>query len=172
MRDSRLRSTCGNLPPELLAVVGGAGARVCFEEVGEGAIEAKAIGATIKAVDKIRDLRKFSRRNLRGISKKAKWSKSIQNVDGPGIRDHFGKHGDEVGATNLREYDMSARLTINRGKRFKFRDRQTGKPRIGYWDKDTKHFTSTNQYRKQMCIHTHFLMTLKQIKALPGFTWY
>ena len=72
-----------------------------------------------------------------GTAKNAKWNKARQNVDGPGLRDHFEKHGSQVGANSVKEYDISARTTIQNGRKFTYRDRYTNKPRVGYYDPET-----------------------------------
>jgi RHS repeat-associated protein len=104
-----------------------------------------------------------------GIAKKAKWVRSRQGVEGPGLRGHFGKHGSQVGARNARDYDMSARRTIQNGRRFAYRDRSSGERRVGYWDPDTGFFTATSQTRRTPTIMTHFPETWENLRKLPGF---
>ena len=104
------------------------------------------------------------------VAKNAKWQKSKQGVEGPGLRDHFAKHGDQVGAKNVRGYDQSARQTIRNGREFTYRDRGTGKKRVGYYDSDTGLFTATSQNGKTPIIHTHFKESWDNLRKLPGFS--
>lgn len=104
-----------------------------------------------------------------GIAKKAKWATALMGEDGPGLRDHFVKHGEQVGARTAREFDQSARLAIQNGRRFKYRDRYTNEPRVGYWDSARGLFTATSQTRKTPAILTHFPETWKNLRKLPGF---
>ncbi|MEO0685020.1 MAG: RHS repeat-associated core domain-containing protein [Cyanobacteria bacterium J06649_11] len=114
----------------------------------------------------------FGSVRLFGIAKKAKWVKAIQGVEGPGLRNHFAKHGSQVGATSARAYDISARTTIQNGRRFKYRDRSSGDFRIGYFDSQTGFFTATSQSRRTPTIFTHFPETWENLRKLPGFTTY
>jgi hypothetical protein len=104
------------------------------------------------------------------VAREAKWVKARQGVEGPGLRGHFGKHGEDVGARTAREFDESARETIRRGKRFSYRDRATNEPRVGYFDPDTGLFTATSQTRKTPAILTHFPETWERLTDFPGFT--
>ncbi|WP_241228060.1 RHS repeat-associated core domain-containing protein, partial [Pectobacterium wasabiae] len=103
-----------------------------------------------------------------GVSKNAKWNKSRQGVDGPGLRDHYAKHGDQVGANTVREYDFSARTTIQDGREFTYR--YTNKPRVGYYDPNTGLFTATSQTGKTPTILTHFPDSWENLRKLPGFS--
>ena len=76
-------------------------------------------------------------KSLKGVSKNAKWVSVKQGDKGVGLRNHFGKHGDQVGVKSSREFDLSSRLTINNGRKFKYRDPSSNQIRIGYWDKST-----------------------------------
>ena len=117
-------------------------------------------------------LRRRHRSGIRftGTAKQARWAEPVINERGPGIRDHFGKHGDQIGASNLREYDISARLTIQNGRRFSYRDPTTNDPRIGYWNSATGLFTATSQTRRQPVILTHFPLSWQKIRKFPGFS--
>ncbi|MAW79313.1 MAG: hypothetical protein CMI63_03675 [Parvularcula sp.] len=115
----------------------------------------------------------FRSRHFTGVAKQAKWQKSRQGVDGPGLRGHFKKHGDDIGVKNAKQYDISARDTIQNGKKFKYRDRSTDEQRIGYFNEGTGLFTATSQLGKKPRIHTHFRPEggLDELRRLPGFTW-
>ena len=105
-----------------------------------------------------------------GVAKNAKWNKSRQGVEGPGLRDHYAKHGDQVGAGSVREYDFSARTTIQDGRKFTYRDRYTNKPRVGYYDPNTGLFTATSQTGKTPTILTHFPESWDNLRKSPGFS--
>jgi hypothetical protein len=75
-----------------------------------------------------------------------------------------------VGVRTAREYDESARLTIQVGRRFTYRDRSSGELRVGYWDASTGLFTATSQIRKTPTILTHFPETWESLRKLPGFS--
>jgi RHS repeat-associated protein len=107
---------------------------------------------------------------LTGKAKNARWAKARQGVQGPGLRDHFEKHGDEVGATSAREFDRSARVTMERGRKFNYRDRSTNEPRVGYWDPETNRFTATRESGRRPEILTHFEVSWDDLRKLPGFT--
>jgi hypothetical protein len=104
------------------------------------------------------------------VARKAKWQSAKQGVEGPGIRDHYAKHGDQVGASNLRQYDASARQTIRNGREFTYKDRFTGERRVGYYDANTGLFTATSQTGKVPIIHTHFMESWENLRKLPGFS--
>jgi hypothetical protein len=48
------------------------------------------------------------------------------------LEDHFQRHGREVNARSIDQYDALTRQTIERGVRFTFRN--TSRPRAGYYD--------------------------------------
>jgi hypothetical protein len=104
------------------------------------------------------------------IAKKSKWVTPKQDMEGPGLRDQFNKHGEELGFTSRKMYDESARLTIKKGRKFYYKDRSSGEPRIGYWDKETGLFTATSQTRKTPVILTHFRESWENLRNLPGFS--
>ena len=106
---------------------------------------------------------------LSGIAKDAKWVKSRQGVEGAGLRNHFQKHGEQVGAKTAREYDASARQTMQDGRRFTYRDRASGEPRVGYFDSQKGLFTATSQTRKNPAILSHFPEKWSNLRKLPGF---
>lgn len=101
----------------------------------------------------------------------AEWQKAEQEParPGPGIRNHYGNHGEDVGANSAREYDASARNTIRDGNRFTYKDRFTGEARVGYHDPATGLFTATTQKGKKVIIHTHFPETWENLRRLPKF---
>ncbi|WP_243855230.1 RHS repeat domain-containing protein [Pseudomonas putida] len=105
-----------------------------------------------------------------GVAKSSKWNRARQNLNGPGLRDHFEKHGSQVGANSAKEYDFSARTTIQNGRKFTYRDRYTNKPRVGYHDPDTGLFTATSQTGKVPVILTHFPESWSNLRRLPGFS--
>ena len=109
-------------------------------------------------------------RELNGTAKQAKWVSPKQGQPGSGVRDHYLKHGDEVGASSVREYDLSARRTIQNGRRFRYMDRASGEPRVGYWDPDTGLFTATSETRGDTAILSHFPETWENLRKLPKFT--
>jgi hypothetical protein len=110
-------------------------------------------------------------RQLRGDAKQAEWVTPQQAATEPkpGLRAHFERHP-EVGAKSAREYDLSARETIQNGRRFRYRDPTTNEPRVGYWNPETGLFTATEQSRKVPTILTHFPLTWERIRGFPGFT--
>lgn len=111
------------------------------------------------------------------VARIAKWSETIQGAgdNGPGIRRHFADHGADVGAKTLREYNLSARRTIQRamedGKVFHYRDRTTRKPRVGFYDPTNEFFTATTIRNGKVTIHTHYPPDkgFDELKELPGF---
>ena len=107
-------------------------------------------------------------RSLTGDAKNAKWVSS--NGSGSGLRRHFDKHGDGVGASSVREYDLSARETIANGRRFTYRDRSSNAPRVGYWDEATGLFTATGQTRQSPAVFSHYDVTWEELRQLPGFS--
>ncbi|MDJ0642830.1 MAG: RHS repeat-associated core domain-containing protein [Erythrobacter sp.] len=111
-------------------------------------------------------------RRLSTRARNARWSTSRQNNEGPGLRNHFREHGEQVGARTAREYDLSARQTIQHGRSFTYRDRYTGELRRGYLDSRGR-FTATSQNGKKTTIHTHLRPDnpLRYVKNLPGSTF-
>jgi hypothetical protein len=114
-------------------------------------------------------------RGLKGKAKEAKWVTPKQELPGeveigPGLRAHFEKHGGQVGAASTREYDLSARQTIQNGRRFFYKDRASGDSRVGYWDPKTGFFTATSETRGAPVILTHFAVAWEELRKLPGFT--
>jgi hypothetical protein len=70
-------------------------------------------------------------RLLTGTAKNARWVSTVEGGAGnSGLRPHFEKHGPEIGANTAREYDLSARQTIQDGLRFTYQDRGSGDPRV------------------------------------------
>jgi hypothetical protein len=107
-------------------------------------------------------------RDLKGTAKDADWVSS--DGEGAGVRGHYAKHGDDVGATSAREYDLSARKTIQDGRRFTYRDPTSNEPRVGYYDPETGLFTGTSQTRGTPAILTHFKVSWQKIRTWPGFS--
>ena len=91
-------------------------------------------------------------------------------MSGPGLLAHFKKHGSDVNANSVREYDLSARLTIQNGRAFTYRVRNLNEPRIGYFDGQTGLFTATSKLGKVTQIHSHFPATWEELRRLPGFS--
>jgi hypothetical protein len=107
---------------------------------------------------------------LKGEAKAAKWVGKPQGETGLGGRDQFEKHGRQFGTSSPREYDLSARLTIQHGRRYRYRDRSSNEWRVEYWDAATGLFTATSQTRARTALLTHFPETWANLKKLPGFT--
>jgi hypothetical protein len=57
----------------------------------------------------------------------------------------FHKHGSLLGVATLAKYDASARATVHAGRQFTYTDRQSGRPRVGYFDATTLRFTALSQ---------------------------
>jgi hypothetical protein len=104
-------------------------------------------------------------------AKKSKWVTPKQDNEGPGLRDHYDKHGEEMGFTSRKEYDESARRTIENGRKFSYKDRKSGQKRVGYWDPETGLFTATSQTRKIPVILSHFREDWTELKKIPGFSF-
>ncbi len=129
-----------------------------YEKIGDGDYEIYLIGSKYKVSN-------------RYTAKNAKWVSPKQGNEGPGLRDHYNKHGEKMGFSSRKEYDESARRTIERGRKFSYRDRVSGEPRVGYWDPETKLFTATSQTRKISVILTHFPESWEELRNLPGFSF-
>ena len=67
---------------------------------------------------------------------------------------HFRKHGREGPYRGAAEYDAAARETIRRGAMFTYVDRETGAPRLGFYEQPTNRFTGLT--RDGGRITTHF----------------
>jgi hypothetical protein len=85
------------------------------------------------------------------------------------LEDHFGLHRGELGVRSVAEYDASAQDTITVGVRFTYRDRGTGEPRIGYFDRESARFTSTDL---QNFIVTHFQTDEGYAADVPRSTYH
>jgi hypothetical protein len=114
-------------------------------------------------------------RGLKGKAKEAEWVTPKQVIPGevepgPGLRAHFEEHGAQVGAESPREYDLSARQTIQNGRRFFYNDWRSGDPRVGYWDPKTGFFTATSETRSVSVILSHYPLSWKAIRKFRGFT--
>lgn len=108
---------------------------------------------------------------LKGRAKSARWTSAKQSSEGMGLAGHFIKHGAEVGSSSKRAYNISSRITIQQGVRFKYRDPTTNAFRVGYWDMNTGLFTGTIENGKKTTILTHFPLSWEKIKSFPGFTF-
>ena len=63
------------------------------------------------------------------------------------LEDHFAKHGVEVGARTIEEYDASARAVLARADIiFGYDDPERGLRRVGHYDSATGLFTALNEY--------------------------
>ena len=133
---------------------------------GVGSKKADKLGKVLNVADEI--AKGWS--SLRGTAKNSKWVSPKQGMEGPGLRDHFAKHGDQVGAKTAREYDLSSRLTIQNGRKFSYKDRTAGASRVGYYDSNTGLFTATSQTRSKPVIMTHFKESWENLRKLPGFS--
>lgn len=70
------------------------------------------------------------------------------------LEDHFDDHGREVDAATPDEYHASALDTIAAGIPFTYTDRDSGRPRLGYYDPSTNRFTGLSPDGRR--IYTHF----------------
>lgn len=82
---------------------------------------------------------------------------------------HFLKHGKKLGAVTVDDYDESARETIRAGRRFTYRDRTTGKDRVGYYHASTERFTAMTD--DEAVIMTHFVCLEIYVCDLPGSSY-
>jgi hypothetical protein len=48
--------------------------------------------------------------------------------------DHYLMHHRDLKVRRVEDYDRSARATIRVGRRFTYKDKTSGEPRIGYFD--------------------------------------
>lgn len=85
------------------------------------------------------------------------------------LTEHFAKHGSEVGAATVEDYDASARRTIERGVRLTHRDPTFGRLSVGYFDEQTNLFTVLNANETQ--IVSHFRTSARYVRRLPGSTY-
>src|SRR6185437_802640 len=79
---------------------------------------------------------------------------------------HFRKHGVALGAATVADYDASARGTIRAGRRFSYRDQNTGETRVGYFDFRTSRLTILNVAETR--IVSHFSCRESYVRKLPG----
>ena len=61
--------------------------------------------------------------------------------DYPNLVNHFNQHGRKFGYASIAEYEASSKATVARGRRFTYRDRQSGRRRVGYFNLDTARLT-------------------------------
>jgi hypothetical protein len=112
-------------------------------------------------------------RPAREVARDGRWPSTTPEHPNSGLRPHFEKHGHQVGAQTVQQYNQSARQTILNGRRFTYRDRASDEPRVGYWDSSTGYFTATRQSGQSargVTILTHFPQTWQQCRLLPGFS--
>ncbi len=64
------------------------------------------------------------------------------------LDDHFRRHGHEVGARTVAEYDASAQETYRIGEIFGYEDPNTDERHVGYFDPTTRRFAATDEYDK------------------------
>jgi hypothetical protein len=69
------------------------------------------------------------------------------------LREHFRDHRRKLGLRTLAAYDRSAKITIEVGTRFNYRDRQTGEWRIGYYDRTTERFAAFSVDEQDILSH-------------------
>jgi len=67
------------------------------------------------------------------------------------------------------DYDASAIDTINRGRYFEFVDRDSGEPRVGYYDPWTERLTVLSS--DEQIIHSHYRCPERYIVRLRGSTY-
>lgn len=109
-------------------------------------------------------------RQLSQKARTARWVSSRQNVERLGLRNHHGEHALQFNPPirSPREYDLSARLVIQKGKRFTYT--HEGEPRVGYWDSATNLFTATSETRGRVTILSHFPADERYIRGLTGYS--
>jgi hypothetical protein len=122
-----------------------------------------------------RDPRRAPRahRPAREVARDGRWPSTTPDHPNSGLQPHFEKHGRQVGAESVQQYDQSARQTIVNGRRFTYRDRSSNEARVGYWDPNTGYFTATTQSGQSprgVSILTHFPLTWDEARRLPGFS--
>jgi len=83
------------------------------------------------------------------VASTAKW--------GPGQLERHAKYRHPNEYASMQDYDQGARQTILTGQRFTYTDRQTGLPRVGYYDRSTNRFTGLTVDETR--ITTHFRPT-------------
>jgi len=92
------------------------------------------------------------------VAANAKWHTVSQTYEGnPGIRNHFHKHGSDMGFTSSRAYDQGARNTIrNADHVFSYTDKFTNESRVGYFNSKNGDFVATTQNGGVPTINTFF----------------
>ena len=87
------------------------------------------------------------------------------------LEDHFAKHGREVGAQTVAEYDSSARALIHRDDviTFSYQDRVTGLTRVGIYDQNASVVTILSD--DDRWIINHFRTDRSYLEQLPGSTY-
>lgn len=87
------------------------------------------------------------------------------------LEDHFAKHGREVGARTVEEYDSSARGLIHRDDViiFSYQDRVTGLTRVGIYDQHASVVTILRD--DDRWIINHFRTDPSYLEELPWSTY-
>jgi hypothetical protein len=85
------------------------------------------------------------------------------------LSDHFQKHGAEVGAGSIADYDRSARRIIAGGVLFRYFDPDDGEDHIGYYEPGSGLFTAVRE--RDLTIRTHFRADPDYIVRLPDSTY-
>ncbi|HZR97249.1 MAG TPA: hypothetical protein VFE37_01000 [Chloroflexota bacterium] len=60
-----------------------------------------------------------------------------QWADADELTDHYQAHRWDTNCATIPEYDASARATIRNGIRFTYDEKDSGRPRVGYYDPET-----------------------------------
>ncbi|MCS6800654.1 MAG: hypothetical protein RMM58_10070 [Chloroflexota bacterium] len=85
------------------------------------------------------------------------------------LEEHYRKHPD--GYRSVEEYDRGARETIRVGKRFEYRDTQSGAPRLGFYDPQTNRFTGLTADGRRITTHFRPDRGERYVRGLPGSTY-
>ena len=84
------------------------------------------------------------------------------------LEDHHGAHRREFPGYSIEQYDASAHETISIGVQFTYRDRQTGLPRVGYFDRESSRMTAVDL---DGFIVSHFRTDEAYVTLLPRTTY-
>ncbi|GIW10742.1 MAG: hypothetical protein KatS3mg061_1799 [Dehalococcoidia bacterium] len=96
------------------------------------------------------------------VAERAAWA--------PGeLEAHYRKHPE--GYTSVSDYDRGAREAIRVGRRFTYRDTQTGAPRVGYYDPATNRFTGLTGDERRITTHFRPDRGEAYVRGLPGSTY-
>jgi hypothetical protein len=69
------------------------------------------------------------------------------------LYEHFRRHGAALGVATALEYDASGRDTIRAGRRFTYREADTGRRRVGYFEAATLRFTALSPNEQRILTH-------------------